>query len=31
MCICLLVKQLFSFAKIQQFIGYTIKCMFFND
>lgn len=27
----LLVKQLFSFAKIQQFVGYTKKSMFFND
>ena len=30
-CIRLLVKQLFSFAKIQQFVGYTKKSMFFND
>lgn len=27
----LLVKQLFSFAKIQQFVGYTKKSIFFND
>ena len=30
-CIRLLVKQLFSFAKIQQFVGYTKKSIFFND
>ena len=27
----LLVKQLFPFAKIQQFVGYTKKSMFFTD